>query len=329
MVDSTRPSTLTIRDYTTKDPIDDGSNNDVYGRLSYGGGNYTITFYSLKNNVETPYTFATSKAIDLACVLVSRPFKNLTWDRFLDFEWYDFSGAIGSMSDSNVTVSNMNWLYNGLTDQHAINVLGDTLGEPNVSGAGASLVATNNTVTGGSAGYFSGTDVQANLNEITLQLGGATSTTFDFTHNGVACTDNTAVYANLNALNTYLWNLLQTGVPGSGANLVGIQNADTYFVATTVEGALNELYEDIQAVSAEKVTEVSSGIVSGVSHTLPGSLTYTPATYGANLDVYYSGQLLTAGAGNDYTEDAGAPSTSIKFLFSCPNGKNLTYMARK
>lgn len=50
----------------TKDKINDGAGEEVYGRLTESGGVYTLTYYSLNSTTgaETAYSFSSSTSID-------------------------------------------------------------------------------------------------------------------------------------------------------------------------------------------------------------------------------------------------------------------------
>lgn len=321
IVDSTKAYRIAVRNATDKNPIDDGSGNEVYGRLAWNGTSYEISWYSNVAGTETAYNFASSLNVDIAAVVVSRPFKNMSWGVFLDPSFHDVAGLSGTLDDSNVLTGPWSFLLTGdTTAQQAFDKL-DKLGSA-ANGEGASGIAVEN-----AAGYFTGADIEALLGELATQLGGDSSTTYDFSENNVLA-DNDAVYAALEKLDLK-WGDLASANTGEGASLVGIEDSAGVFTATDVEAALKELYDAIQDVGGwEKISETTaSPITSGTSHTIPGGASFTPSTGGLNMDVYFSGQLLTAGAGNDYTEDAGG--TSIKFLFTVPKNKNITYQIRK
>lgn len=326
IVNGTLAHKLLIRDHTTGDPITDANNNEVYGRLSWNGTNYVVSFYSVISGVETAYNFSVSQALDLAFVSMSQNYENLSWERWLDFGFYDLAGFVGTVADTNITVAGMSYFLNGLTTQHAINLRVDELGLADTNNKGAHYVKINDSATGGSNGYFSGDNVQAAFNELKAQIAGATSTTYNFTNNKILA-DNDYIYPALNKLDTAWYDLATVNTSNKGANMVGVEDAALVFTATTVEGVLKELYDAIQDVTGwEKVSEsTSSPINSGTAHTIPGSKTYTLAS-GANMDVYYDGQLLLEGTGNDYTEDT---TTTIKFLFTVPANANLTFSIRK
>lgn len=321
VVDATLPHKLSIRQAGSNDPVDDGSNNEVYGRLSWSGTEYTVTFYSDVSGTETPYTFASATDIDLAYVAKSSRYEDLSWERFLDFGFHDVSGLVGTLNDDSVVVDGMTYLLSGLTTQAQVNTKLDNLGNP-ATGQGASLIAIED-----ASSYWTGTDVETALDEILTQIGGTTSTTYDFTENNVLA-DNDYVYPALDKLDLKWGDLASTSV-GEGATLVGLVDAGGNTTETTVEGAISELYGLINDVSGWiKVSETTSGTISsGTSHTIPGGNTFTPAAGGLNMDIYLSGQLLLEGVGNDYTEDVGG--TSVTFLFTVPTGKNITYQIRK
>jgi len=321
VLDVTRAYKLIIRDHLTQDALTDGSNNEIYGRLSYTGGNYVVTWYSYVNGVETAYTFTGSANVDLAYVAVSRKFQDLDWSQFLDFEFHDITGLSGSVTDDNVSVDGMSFLLAGLTTQAGVNLKVDKLGST-AAGEGASGVKISD-----SSNYYTGTDIETALDELEAQLGGDSSVAYDFGENNVLA-DNDAVYAALNKLDLKFGDLA-SAANGEGASLVSIEDAGGFTSQTTVEGALQEIFQSLEDVSGwEKVSETTSGVItSGTSHTIPGSKTFTQATGGLNMDIFFNGQLLLEGAGNDYTEDAGG--TSFKPLFDIPSGANLTYMIRK
>lgn len=310
-----------IRDATTGDPIDDGSNNEVYGKLSYATSTYTLTFYSDVAGSETAYSFGSSTDIDMAYAFVSSTYKNLPWVMFLNAEFHDTVGPTGTIADDNVDVDGMSLLYNGLTTQAQVNVKGDKLGST-ANGEGASGIAIEDAST-----WYSGTDTEAAFNELESLLGSTTSSTYSFSENNIL-SDNDPVYAALNKLDLE-WGDLASVSNGEGAAMVGSEDAGGFYAGTDVEAILQEIGQKILDVSGWiKETETAGPISSGVNHTLPGSLTYTPAN-GDNLDVYDDGQLQLEGAGNDYQEVAGAPSTQIKFNYTVGANTNLTYMSRK
>ena len=292
-------------------------------------GTYTATWYSMKAGTETAYSFATSVDVDLAAVIMSRTFQDLPWERFLDLAFHDVSGVVGSVSDNAVTVADMAYMLVGLTTQHQVNVKVDKLGHIGTDAEGAHLVAIDDT-SSGSSGYWTGDYVQEILNEIKTQIGGATSGTYNFTGGtGTRLADNDAVYAALNKLDQS-WVALKGTADTGGAILVGIHDEGGYTSQVDVEGALQEIYGKIVAVEPTKEPITTTGVINAdTDYVLPNSLSYTNDGKGANLDVYYQGQLLTMAATGDYSEVAGAPATKIQFHFTVPTGRNLIFVARK
>lgn len=321
VVNSTRAYRLSVRLSSNQNPITDGAGNEVYGRLSHDGTDYSVTWYSNVSGTETVHAM-TNDVVDLAYVAISNKFQELPWDRFLDMSFHDLAGIVGSITDDDVVVDGMTDLLNGLTTQAQVNAKLDDLGSTS-NAQGASLVAIED-----ASAWFSGGDVEGALNNIEAAIGGTASGTINYTENNVL-TDDLSVRANLEELDLK-WGDLASTAASEGASLVSIYDADAYYTSTDVEGALKEVWEYVQDAEGIKAVETNgSPISSGVSHTLPGSLTYTPASGGLNMDVYLDGQLLFEGASNDYVEVAGVDSTTIQFNFTVPANRNLTYISRK
>jgi len=59
--------TIPVRDYATKDPIDDGSGNEVYGVMFYNtdDSRYYIRWFSDVTDVQTAYTMAGTETLDI------------------------------------------------------------------------------------------------------------------------------------------------------------------------------------------------------------------------------------------------------------------------
>jgi len=113
------------------------------------------------------------------------------------------------------------------------------------NGEGASNVGIED-----ASAWFTGTEIEAALNEIETLFGSTTSSTFNFTENNVL-TDDASVYSALNTLDLQ-WGDLASTANGEGASMVGIEDSGTYFTSTDVEGALQEIgasignnYEDL------------------------------------------------------------------------------------
>lgn len=123
------------------------------------------------------------------------------------------------------------------------------------NGEGASIIGIED-----ASAYYTGTSVEAALNELEAQLGGTTSTTFDFTENNVLA-DNDVVYNALDKLDLKWGDLASTNT-SEGASLVGIEDAGGYTAQTDVEGALQELYGQIQNFGVE-YTVGTGGVTKG------------------------------------------------------------------
>lgn len=54
---------VSILDQTTENPFEDGSGNEVYGRLTESSGTWTLTYYSLVSGTETAYSFSGTEDI--------------------------------------------------------------------------------------------------------------------------------------------------------------------------------------------------------------------------------------------------------------------------
>jgi hypothetical protein len=105
-----------------------------------------------------------------------------------------------------------------------------------------------------------------------------------------------------------------------------------------LDSAIKSVSDSVAAGVGEKYIEnITSDINAGIEHTLPSSLTYTPAAtagqYGKNMDVFIDGQLLTASTGTngdeedmDYSETS---TTSITFHRDVYAGSNITYLIKQ
>lgn len=122
------------------------------------------------------------------------------------------------------------------------------------NGEGAAIIGIED-----ASAYYTGTDLESVLNELKAQIGGTTSSTFDFAENNVLA-DNDAIYAALEKLDLRHGDLASNS-NGEGASLIGIEDADGNFTATNVEGALDELY-DLASVSTGEVATVDAAGVS-------------------------------------------------------------------
>lgn len=106
------------------------------------------------------------------------------------------------------------------------------------NGKGASIVGVED-----ASAYYTGNNIESVLNELEAQIGGATSSTYDFTENNVLA-DNDAIYPALNKLDLKFGDLASTA-NGEGASLVGVEDAGGNYTATTVEGVLAEIADKL------------------------------------------------------------------------------------
>jgi len=108
----------------------------------------------------------------------------------------------------------------------------------------------------------------------------------------------------------------------SYSSTIYVTNGDSL---ETAIGKLDAAIVDVDIV--KEVERVTSPITSGSAHTIPNGKSYTVAA-GANMDLYFNGQLLQANVGEvrDYEETS---STTVKFAFTVPPHSYLTYIIRK
>lgn len=194
--------------------------------------------------------------------------------------------------------------------------------------------------------YFTGTDVEAALDELELQIGGDTSSTFNFTEDNVLA-DNDAVYAALDKLDLK-WGDLASTANGEGASLVGIEDPNGNYDALTVEGALEEIAEklidrDCATAGAGGVSKGDLLYFSAADTVLPMNITAGNRAVGialedaaASAEVCYSrwdevvkGVLVGAVAGTRYYWDGSAltttiPSGSGQYVWQVGIAKNTT-----
>jgi hypothetical protein len=191
------------------------------------------------------------------------------------------------------------------------------------AGKGAAIVGVED-----SAAYYSATNLESVLAEIKTQLGGTTSTSYNFSENNVLA-DNDAVYAALNKLDLKFGDIASTSV-GEGASLVGINDAGNYFTATTVEAALQELAAEDDGAS---YTVATGGVTKGdlvyisANNSVAPYATLSAAHFGIGLarsteaaassvivmrnDAILTGLLSGATAGARYYWDGSTHVTSI------------------
>lgn len=133
------------------------------------------------------------------------------------------------------------------------------------------------------------------------------------------------------------------GISGSLANIysfTGMSGRDdsspTYsstIVVTqngSLETAIGELDAAIATVNIDKAVErLLADVSSGSAHTIPDSLSYTPAGDGENMEVYFNGQLLQASTGAEERDYEETSTTTIKFTFTVPANSYLTFLIRQ
>lgn len=124
------------------------------------------------------------------------------------------------------------------------------------NGEGASIIGVED-----ASSYYTGTDLETVLNEIVSQLGGTTSTTFNFTENNVLA-DNDFIYPALEKLDLKFGDLA-SNANGEGASLIGIEDSAGNYTATDVEGALAEVYDLASVSTGETATVGAGGVTKG------------------------------------------------------------------
>ena len=193
------------------------------------------------------------------------------------------------------------------------------------NGEGASIVGMED-----ASGYYAGSSVEDLANELEAQIGGDTSSTFDFTEENVLA-DNDSIYPALNKLDLK-WGDLASTANGEGASLVGVEDAAGYFVGDDVEEVLAELYTLIEqngvdyTVGAGGVTKGDLVYISSADTVLPyATLTNSHRGIGLALttesaaatvkvlanDTILAGVLVGATAGTPYYWDGSALISTI------------------
>lgn len=191
------------------------------------------------------------------------------------------------------------------------------------TGNGAAIVGIED-----ASAYYTANNLEGVLNELEAQIGGATSSTYNFSENNVLA-DNDPIYSALNKLDLK-WGDLASTASGEGASLVGIFDAGGYYSAINVENALQEVAKASLGVEYTAglggVTKGDLVYISANDTVLPYS-TLTTARFGIGLaystasagnqvivaedDVVLTGVLSGATAGNIYYWDGSALTTTI------------------
>lgn len=225
-----------IRTASDDQPIDDGSGGEVFGVLSSAASVWTLNYYKAGGSAHT-ITAATS--ID-----------------FLFAEIFNFSELPGTSLLSAASfgdISDIAGTHNHDSVYHTKTKLAST-----TNGEGAAFIGVED-----ASSYYTGTDLEVVLNEIEAQLGGATSTTFNFTEANVL-TDNDALYAALEKLDLK-WGDLASTNSGEGASLVGVFDTAGNFTGTDVEAVLAELFTAIGAVATATIVNADRDAASAAT----------------------------------------------------------------
>ena len=123
------------------------------------------------------------------------------------------------------------------------------------------------------AGYYAANQAEGVLSELATQIGGTTSTTYDFTENNELA-DNDSIYPALNKLDLAFGDLYSTAL-GEGASLIGINDAGNYTLETNVESALQEIYFELENFGTRYLAGVG-GVAKGDLVYISGNNTVLP-----------------------------------------------------
>lgn len=148
----------------------------------------------------------------------------------------ELEAQIGGLTSSTFSFTEGNVLANNDALYAALDKLDLRWGDlgSTANGEGASIVAIED-----AAGYFTGTNAEAAFDELRTQIGGTTSTTFDFSEANVLA-DNDAIYAALEKLDLKHGDYASTA-NGEGASLIGVEDSAGNFAGANVEAVLAEL----------------------------------------------------------------------------------------
>ena len=124
------------------------------------------------------------------------------------------------------------------------------------NGEGASIIGIED-----ASAYFTGNEMETAMNELEAQIGGLTSSTFNFAENNVLA-DNDSIYPALEKLDLRFGDLESTA-NGEGASIIGIEDSAGNFTATDVEGALAEVYDLASVSTGETATVGAGGVTKG------------------------------------------------------------------
>lgn len=211
------------------------------------------------------------------------------------------------------------------------------------TGEGAAVIGIED-----ASAYYAGNSMEAALNELEAQIGGDTSSTYDFTESNVLA-DNDAIYAALEKLDLKHGDYA-SNTNGEGASLIGIEDANSYFTSTNVEGALDELYLLASNEYDQEISNTGANVDAGdlvyfsandtvspmpinannygVGIALETVLSGNPVKFAAN-DAVVTGVLTSATVGDKYYWDGSAltstiPSGSGQYVWQAGIAKNAT-----
>lgn len=211
------------------------------------------------------------------------------------------------------------------------------------NGEGASIIGLED-----ASAYFTGNEMETAMNELEAQIGGLTSSTFSFAENNVLA-DNDSIYPALEKLDLRFGDLESTA-NGEGASIIGIEDANSVFTSTNVEGALNELFDLASVSTGETATVGAGGVTKGdliyyvsdntvvpldisAGNVCVGIALETVAAAGevryARWDELVAGVLVGATAGTKYYWDGSAlvstiPSGPGQYVWQAGIAKNPT-----
>lgn len=255
-----------------------GANDDIDDVYNNGG---TGTYFANVDTVDTGYNITSTDGDGFSVQDTGTNFADFSVDAsgnsIIDFDPYDFTlDATNAFSIQGVANSDITTTTGDITltagddvifdDAQLTGVvqLSDTATDWNGTFSSDGIIDNINSFTSTAAGegasnvgiqdasnWYTGTETETALNELESLLGSTTSATYNFAEDNVLA-DNDSVYPALNKLDQK-WGDLSSNANGEGASLVGIEDAGTYFTATDVEGALQELAADA-AVEVEDLT---------------------------------------------------------------------------
>lgn len=211
------------------------------------------------------------------------------------------------------------------------------------NGEGASIIGLED-----ASGYYTGNELESVFNELESQIGGDTSSTYNFSENNVL-TDNDAIYPALNKLDLKFGDLASVA-NGEGASLIGIEDAAGQYTATNVEDALAEVYALADVSTGETATVGAGGVTKGDLLYYSADNTVLPMPIGssersvgialetvaaagtvkyARWDELVTSVLVGATAGDRYYWDGSTltttiPSGSGQYVWSAGIAKNPT-----